>query len=77
MLVEYLRSHPCVDCGETDVVVLTFDHHYAKRFNIGASMRRLKWETILKEIGKCCVRCANCHMRRTAKQQGWFKLLGS
>jgi len=65
MIEQYLRSHPCVDCGETDVDVLTFDHVRGdKLFNIGNS--RLKSVAKLQaEIEKCDVRCANCHLRAT------------
>lgn len=71
-VVEYLQSHPCVDCNEKDPVVLTFDHVRGKKLTeVSKLLFWAKWETVEKEIAKCDVRCANCHMRRTAKQLGW------
>lgn len=66
LLAEYLHQHPCVDCGETDPVVLEFDHLGNKSFNVAYGMRARSWEAVLAEIEKCEVVCANCHKRRTA-----------
>lgn len=75
-LVLYLKSHPCVDCGETDILVLQFDHIVDKKFSISKMLGNChKWEKILEEISKCQVRCANCHTRKTAHQFEWKKLL--
>jgi hypothetical protein len=70
---KYLKNNPCVDCGETDPVVLTFDHISNKEFNISCVVGSYSWDRILKEIHKCEVRCANCHMRKTAKDYNWYK----
>jgi hypothetical protein len=64
-MLAYLETHPCVDCGESDVVVLQFDHLRDKRKNVASMMRGYAWTVILMEIEKCEVRCANCHARRT------------
>jgi hypothetical protein len=69
----YLSEHPCVDCGESDPVVLEFDHRdrTSKRFAIAQMIeRRYSWQTIKAEIDKCDVRCANCHRRKTSRQFG-------
>jgi hypothetical protein len=72
---EYLSAHPCVDCGETDVVVLDFDHQGDKTEEINAMVAAGKpWIAILAEIKKCEVVCSNDHRRRTARTFGWYRL---
>jgi len=72
MVLAYLQTHPCVDCGESDPVVLEFDHRNPseKSFCIGQGVAQTwRQEVIEAEIAKCDVRCANCHRRRTARQR--------
>lgn len=72
---EYFALHPCVDCGESDPVVLEFDHRDSKQklmpvaelFNRGFPLLEIK-----KEVKKCDVRCANCHRRKTAIEHNWW-----
>ena len=74
---DYLTAHPCVDCGETDPVVLEFDHLRDKIDNIATMLKnQRRWPVIFAEIQKCEVRCANCHRRKTAREYGWYQNLG-
>jgi len=76
-LFEYCRRHPCVDCGESDFVVLDFDHVDGKEVEISTMVANgRKWSEIKAELKKCVVRCANCHRRKTARESGWYKCLG-
>jgi hypothetical protein len=71
-LWDYLLDHSCVDCGESDPVVLEFDHLRDKWKNVTQLLRGHCWETILTEIEKCDVVCANCHRRRTnMRAESW------
>ena len=78
-IIAYLRAHPCVDCGERDIVVLDFDHldPKAKSFNIGTyvAQGRGSIELVKAEIEKCDVVCANCHRRRTALRANSYRAL--
>ena len=69
-LIEFFESNPCVDCGETDPIVLEFDHLRDKSFAVGGQLSCRSWESILAEMQKCDVVCANCHRRRTARRRG-------
>lgn len=67
-LFEFLSTKSCVDCGESDPIVLEFDHRDRKtKFKIVSTMLsgHYSWQSVESEIQKCDVRCANCHRRRT------------
>jgi len=70
---EYLGSHPYVDCGESDIRLLEFDHldGTTKVMDLSAMVGRRNTRKLIEEIAKCDVRCVNCHRRRTAAQFDW------
>lgn len=61
-----LAGKSCHDCGESNPIVLQFDHlddkvdDVCKMASNGASVK-----TLQAEIGKCEIVCANCHTVRT------------
>ena len=74
-LINYLRAHPCLDCGVTDIRVLEFDHReQATKIADVASLARggYSLERVKAEVDRCDVRCAICHRVRTHQQRGWL-----
>ena len=69
----YLLEHGCVDCPETDPVILEFDHQGDKVMEISRGIRTYNLKKIQAEVAKCEVRCANCHRRKTSIDFGWWR----
>lgn len=80
-LFAFLCTKCCFDCGENDPIVLDFDHRDPiKKFKtIGKMLSgHYSWDSVQKEIGKCEIRCANCHRRRTyLVQKSWGRSMPS
>ena len=77
-VIEYLKTHPCVDCGNSDFRVLEFDHRdpQTKLDAVSSMLRTGKpWSVIEREIDKCDVRCANCHRIKTAIDYDFYSYL--
>lgn len=70
-IFRFLSDKKCLDCGETDPIVLEFDHvDRNTKFKTIAKMLsgHYSWASVLNEITKCEIRCANCHRRKTYGQ---------
>lgn len=74
-MIEFLKSKSCLDCKTQNYRVLEFDHKNGKdkKTNVSNMICRYSWETIMEEISKCDIRCANCHRIKTGIQFNWFK----
>ena len=74
-VMTYLASHPCIDCGVANVIVLEFDHRDPQDNlnNVGSMIASKRWARVQAEIEKCDVRCVNCHRRKTARDFHWLK----
>lgn len=76
----YLESHPCVQCDESDPEVLEFDHleEGSKFKNVSVlSCSAYSLRTLVAEINKCQVLCANCHRRKTNRQFNFWRFRAS
>jgi hypothetical protein len=74
-VLEFLSDKKCIDCSESDPIVLDFDHKNQKtKFKTIHQMLsgHYSWSSVLREIDKCEVRCANCHRRKTYTQLGGY-----
>lgn len=75
-MLEYLDNKRCVECGINNPIVLEFDHidPKTKSFSIASGISNTRsWESIMEEIDKCQILCANCHKIKTSKEQNWYK----
>ncbi len=61
----------CTDCGELDQIVLQFDHLPEFEKSGAVASFRHSPGVHTKELEKCEVVCANCHVRRSYERGQW------
>jgi hypothetical protein len=77
-LYDYLVGKRCEweGCEVTDPDMLTFDHLDRSQKRAGVpQLMGYSWKTILAEIGKCRILCANHHYKWTIQQMGYKRFL--
>jgi hypothetical protein len=74
-IAAYFATHPCVDCGEGDPIILTFDHVIGEKRGNASDMIQSGYgvESIKAEIEKCEVVCFNCHAIRSQERSGMYR----
>jgi len=75
VLLNKLRRVPCADCRRCfPPHMMDFDHRdpRTKSFALSGKVQLKSEETLLREVAKCDVVCANCHRVRTQRQRASF-----
>ena len=68
---------PCADCGgRFPYYVMDFDHRGQKSFSLASPVMQCSLKTLMKEVAKCDIVCANCHRIRTHQFSTAVKELG-
>jgi 5-methylcytosine-specific restriction endonuclease McrA len=70
-IYDYMLTHPCITCGETNPVLLEFDHQRDKLMSV-SSIYKYGLPRTIAEIAKCQVLCVKCHRLKTARDFGWY-----
>ena len=74
IIYKHLINNPCINCGETDPIILQFHHVKGKKIFAIANAIRLgiNIENLKNEISKCEILCSNCHLKKTAQKNGYW-----
>jgi hypothetical protein len=69
-LLDGLKDRPCKDClGKFKPWQMQFDHLGDKLYTVSAMASSFTASSILKEVAKCEIVCANCHADRTHQRR--------
>lgn len=71
--LDFLKTQKCKDCGNDDYRVFEFDHLYDKKFDISRKIGGQTLSSLMEEIEKCDIVCANCHRIRTCIRGNWYR----
>lgn len=74
ILKDYLSTHPCLKCGETNVNVLDFDHRNPEEKDLSVvELINRSTDRMINKISKCDILCGNCHRHKTQHQFNTWK----
>ena len=65
-IIEQIKQVGCYFCNELDIDILQFAHVDLKKYVI--QNRYLRMLLLIKEIEKCEIMCANCHIKFDLKK---------
>lgn len=69
---DWFKDKECVECGESNYMLLELDHIYPDQ-KVSHNIWSWSKERMEKELAKCQVLCTSCHRDKTIENNGWNK----